>query len=734
MKQKILSMLMALLITFSPMANINALGINYSSYGYDETPATSVKVFVTVSSDGVPVLGANDEVLAHMEVEVPYFDLDLYNMFPFYRYETNGGKGPYINETLVKRPTAMHLFIYITERFYMGLPEEECCLGTSGIKEYYYETEVRWFDDYDTAYSSEDYNGSGAYKCTGAATSTYLTNFWGHDQNFMYFRNHRFPLMSEGWGATSDYMLLSDGDVIEIGLFTNWGFYHKGAFLSFDKEEYTADEDGNITFTVKATSTTGKQGQITRPEEGKEVEETPIETYTGDIDLWLYDEEWTLIEDAEFEMADEAGTYTVTIPENEPGKYYLIGTDFYAKSDDSNQAPATAIVNVPSGDGSEEPSEEPVSVTRVLLNSYNLSLSEGKNFKLEATVVPNAVSDTEVTWESSNEDVATVDQNGRVTTISAGTTEIIATAGGKTSEKCVVTVREINKAPVVSNSIRNIKIDREKAYSFELGDMFSDPDGNALTYTVNVGTKSGQNQDGNFEYTYLEEAKDCSGEYDFISKKTGVYNIKFTASDGKKTAENNVMVTVVDNDSGKIDLGEFVTADIEGVVSVFSSSALGEIETESGKISAEIIDVVLKHDTVGTKVLFEFDITDEEKTTVYIDEDETGLLEYEADAIGSDTVFYVKNNDTKETKAYCFRFEIGEEPVIKYGDVNGDSKVNILDANTIRRYLANIVSFSEEEYLAGDVDKNGEINVIDASIIRRYTVKIIKKLPIEEEV
>ena len=44
--------------------------------------------------------------------------------------------------------------------------------------------------------------GYNALTLSGSATSLYMRNFWGHDENLMYFRNHVYPLMSAGVGAT----------------------------------------------------------------------------------------------------------------------------------------------------------------------------------------------------------------------------------------------------------------------------------------------------------------------------------------------------------------------------------------------------------------------------------------------------------------------------------------------------------------------------------------------------
>lgn len=55
-------------------------------YNYDETPASSVTVYVTVSSDGMPLMGKDGTILAHLPVKVPYFDLANQGLEKFYRY------------------------------------------------------------------------------------------------------------------------------------------------------------------------------------------------------------------------------------------------------------------------------------------------------------------------------------------------------------------------------------------------------------------------------------------------------------------------------------------------------------------------------------------------------------------------------------------------------------------------------------------------------------------------
>lgn len=63
------------------------------------------------------------------------------------------------------------------------------------------------------------------------------------------------------------------------------------------------------------------------------------------------------------------------------------------------------------------------------------------------------------------------------------------------------------------------------------------------------------------------------------------------------------------------------------------------------------------------------------------------------------------------------------------GDVNGDEKVNVLDAQTILRYTVKLKDFTDEQKDFADVDGNGKTNILDAQTVLRYSVKIIKEFP-----
>lgn len=85
--------------------------------------------------------------------------------------------------------------------------------------------------------------------------------------------------------------------------------------------------------------------------------------------------------------------------------------------------------------------ESIVEVESVTLQTSTWETTKGQNITLVATINPTNATNKTVSWSSSDENVATVDDTGEVIAISGGTATITATVGGK-SATCLVTVKE----------------------------------------------------------------------------------------------------------------------------------------------------------------------------------------------------------------------------------------------------------------------------------------------------
>ena len=84
---------------------------------------------------------------------------------------------------------------------------------------------------------------------------------------------------------------------------------------------------------------------------------------------------------------------------------------------------------------------EPVVKQKVVVEYNTLEMYLGQTYTLKATIEP--AMDAPITWTSSNMDVVSVDNNGKLTALTLGSATISATVEGLESAQCQVTVKEI---------------------------------------------------------------------------------------------------------------------------------------------------------------------------------------------------------------------------------------------------------------------------------------------------
>ena len=92
-----------------------------------------------------------------------------------------------------------------------------------------------------------------------------------------------------------------------------------------------------------------------------------------------------------------------------------------------------------------------VEAENITLNVSSKELEVGKTTTLKATITPENATDKSITWSSDKDSVATVDNNGKVTAIAAGTAVITAsTTNGELTATCTITVKA---APVETYTV-----------------------------------------------------------------------------------------------------------------------------------------------------------------------------------------------------------------------------------------------------------------------------------------
>ncbi len=158
------------------------------------------------------------QTVALKKVTVPYFDLALYGLEDFYfasedygpaSGDPTGGPGsaldPGTKEFAYGKITMLHLFLYATEVYYLGIDPADAgkgYLADNGIM------------------------GTDIFSYSGSTGSIFLQNIWKYDLNLNYYLNYEYPLASAGWGSTCDQILLRDGDIVTLGHFTDWSFFN----------------------------------------------------------------------------------------------------------------------------------------------------------------------------------------------------------------------------------------------------------------------------------------------------------------------------------------------------------------------------------------------------------------------------------------------------------------------------------------------------------------------------
>ena len=105
-------------------------------------------------------------------------------------------------------------------------------------------------------------------------------------------------------------------------------------------------------------------------------------------------------------------------------------------------------------------------VTGVTLSETTLTLEVGDTATLAATVTPTNATNQNVTWESSNPSVATVDESGKVTAVASGEATItVTTADGSKTANCDVTV---NAATTITTQPQSVSVTEGQSATFSV--------------------------------------------------------------------------------------------------------------------------------------------------------------------------------------------------------------------------------------------------------------------------
>ena len=220
-------------------------------------------------------------------------------------------------------------------------------------------------------------------------------------------------------------------------------------WTSSDEAIATVDADGKVTAvavgkaTITATAASGISATCVI---------TVTETPAGGI---IIDKEGLGItgDNLEMRVGDVKAIKVAVTPETTTDKSVVFGSSDHAIASVDENGNVTALslgtttITITAKSNTDVKATLNVTVVAtpagsISLNKTEASLKATETVDLVATILPETTTDKSVTWSSSDEAIATVDANGKVTAVAVGKATITATAASGISATCVITVAE----------------------------------------------------------------------------------------------------------------------------------------------------------------------------------------------------------------------------------------------------------------------------------------------------
>lgn len=224
------------------------------------------------------------------------------------------------------------------------------------------------------------------------------------------------------------------------------------------------------------------------------------------------------------------------------------------------------------------------------LNKTELSLKKGKTEKLTAVITPADASDKSVTWSSSDNSVATVDNTGLVKAVKVGKAVITAKTSNGLTAQCIVKV----EFPVTSFTVSPAKtktLDIDGTFTFK-----------SKIYPANADNKTLLYSSSNEDVAVVDE----NGTVTAISAGTAKIMITAQSNPSKtrtvtvKVRPDKVKITSKESDEEGITLAWEQSEYAEGYVIYRRKSAKGKGYV-MGEVNSDDPDELVFTDSTGTK-------------------------------------------------------------------------------------------------------------------------------------
>lgn len=202
---------------------------------------------------------------------------------------------------------------------------------------------------------------------------------------------------------------------------------------------------------------------------------------------------------------------------------------------------------------------------------------------------------------------------------------------------------------------------------------------------------------------------------------TGMMTISAFAADASVgNVPAGVTITPYTDDGVQIEASEDGT---------YSDQAYYSLTCSSGLISAggQYVVLMAEADLSGSTPVY----TITEDSLIYINQTESQEGSVSFDKVYpsrlTDSVILLSGEAFSTNPMLAGTVRVSEDGLL--GDVNGDEKVNVRDAQTTLQYSIGKIIFSDIQKDQADVDGNGVVSIVDAQWILKYAIGLEKEFP-----
>ena len=226
-----------------------------------------------------------------------------------------------------------------------------------------------------------------------------------------------------------------------------------------------------------------------------------------------------------------------------------------------------------------------VEARMITLDKTSITIDEGSTYQLNARITPRRASDTNITWTSQHEEIASVDSSGVIKGNSNGITLITASTGNGKYTTCIVMVNSANR-PVTDIKINKTELSLIRGETSRL--IATITPGNANDKTIKW-------ESSNFDIVSVYGGYICA-------RNIGTATIRATASNGQsvscevtvKEKEAVVNKVILNKSTVQLNSGEETTLiatvipdTVKDKTITWTSSNTDVAEVKDGKITAK---------------------------------------------------------------------------------------------------------------------------------------------------